>query len=204
MTSPAFAVTWDYRCPYARNANEHVTTALADGADWDVQFVPFSLDQTHVAEDEPAVWEHPDRYPGLLATEAGIIVRDRQPEKFLAVHQALFSARHDESLDLRDRAVLGDTLAGVLAGAGVDAAAVLAEIDDGWPYESFRKEHEAAAQLEVFGVPTFMTNDHAVFVRLLDRPLGDADLAVRTIDRIVDLIDEWPMLNELKHTTVPR
>jgi len=200
VTSPAFAVTWDYRCPYARNAHEHLLAGLAAGASWDVRFVPFSLDQTHVEDGDAPVWERPGEFPGLLATAAGMVLRDRFPEHFLAAHGALFSARHDRALDLRRR----DVLAGVLAGAGVDAAAVLAEIDDGWPYESFRKEHEAAAQLEVFGVPTFMTNDHAVFVRLLDRPLGDADLAVRTIDRIVDLIDEWPMLNELKHTTVPR
>jgi len=26
-----FAITWDYRCPYARNANEHVIAALLGG-----------------------------------------------------------------------------------------------------------------------------------------------------------------------------
>jgi hypothetical protein len=201
VTAISFAITWDYRCPYARNANEHVITALADGADWDVQFVPFSLDQTHVAEDEPAVWEHPDRYPGLLATEAGIVVRDRQPEKFLAVHQALFSARHDESLDLRERAALGDTL----AGAGVDHAGVFEAIDDGWPLETFRKEHEAAASdLQVFGVPTFIVGRGAVFVRLLNRPEGDAILARTTIERVVNLIADFPELNEFKYSSIPR
>jgi len=39
--SLTFAVTWDYRCPFARNAHEHVLTALDAGADWDVRFVPF-------------------------------------------------------------------------------------------------------------------------------------------------------------------
>jgi len=39
----SFAVTWDYRCPFARNAHEHLLTALESGADWDVRFVPFSL-----------------------------------------------------------------------------------------------------------------------------------------------------------------
>jgi hypothetical protein len=43
LVSPVtdFAVTWDYRCPFARNAHEHVLAGLADGADWDVTFVPF-------------------------------------------------------------------------------------------------------------------------------------------------------------------
>jgi hypothetical protein len=45
-----FAVTWDYRCPFARNAHEHVLTGLTAGADWQVTFVPFSLGQVHVEE----------------------------------------------------------------------------------------------------------------------------------------------------------
>ena len=32
----SFAVTWDYRCPFARNAHEHLAAALAGGADWEV------------------------------------------------------------------------------------------------------------------------------------------------------------------------
>jgi hypothetical protein len=201
VTTLSFAITWDYRCPYARNANEHVIAALADGADWDVEFIPFSLDQTHVPEGDPAVWENPDRYPGLLATEAGIIVRDRQPDKFLDVHQALFTARHDRSLDLRERGVLGETL----ASAGVDPVSVFEAIDDGWPLETFRKEHEAAASdLQVFGVPTFIIGRGAVFVRLLSRPEGDAALAKTTIERVVKLIGDFPDLNEFKYTSIPR
>jgi hypothetical protein len=45
-------------------------------------------------------------------------------------------------------------------------------------------------------------DDKAVFVRLLDHAHGDAAVATRTIDRILDDID-WPILNEFKHTSVP-
>jgi hypothetical protein len=201
VTVPSFAITWDYRCPYARNAHEHVIAGLSAGAGWDVQFLAFSLDQTHVAEGDPPVWENPDRFPGLLAGEAGIVVRDRYPEQFLATHDALFAARHDRSLDLRDRAVIGE----VLAGQGVDAESVFDAIDDGWPLETFRKEHESAAtDLQVFGVPTFIVGDRAVFVRLLDRPRGDGALARRTVERVIDLIGDWPELNEFKYTSIPR
>lgn len=201
MTAISFAINWDYRCPYARNANEHVVAALADGADWDVQFLAFSLDQTHVADGQPPVWDNPDRYPGLLANEAGIVVRDRQSDKFLAVHQALFAARHDQSRDLRDRAVLAE----VLAGAGVDPSSVFEAIDDGWPLETFRKEHETAVDdLQVFGVPTFIVGRGAVFVRLLNRPEGDAAVAKKTIERVVQLIGDFPDLNEFKYSSIPR
>src|ERR1700678_362402 len=63
----SFAVTYDYRCPFARNAHEHLVTALRSGADWDVDFVPFSLSQIHDEEGDVPVWEDPDRASDLLA-----------------------------------------------------------------------------------------------------------------------------------------
>jgi hypothetical protein len=199
--SRSFGVTWDYRCPFARNAHEHILTALEAGAEWDVQFLAFSLDQAHVAEGHPPVWDEPDRYPGLLANEAGIVVRDRQPDKFFEVHRALFAARHDKALDLRER----DTIRRVLDEAGADGAGVLAEIDAGWPLDVFRKEHEDGVDnADVFGVPTFIRDGRAVFVRLMNRPEGDAKLATTTVDRIVDLMQDWPELNEFKYTRINR
>lgn len=196
--SASFAVTWDYRCPFARIGHDHVVTGLEAGAGWDVSFKAFSLDQSHVEEGQTPVWEEPDRYPGLLANLAGIVVRDRMPERFLSAHRALFEARHGEALDLRDRAIVGK----ILDGAGVDGASVLAEVDAGWPLEVLRDEHtEAVDRYQVFGVPTFISSGHAVFVRLMRRPQDAAD-ARRTVDRIVDMIDGWPELNEFKHTSL--
>ena len=92
-----------------------------------------------------------------------------------------------------------------LEGAGVDADRVFAEIADGWPLKAVRVAHEASvAEHEVFGVPTFITGDRAVFVRLMSRPEGDGDLARSTIDRVLSLVVDHPELNEFKHTSVPR
>jgi predicted DsbA family dithiol-disulfide isomerase len=197
----SISVSWDYRCPFARNAHEHVVTALQAGADWDVTFVPFSLNQAHVQEGEPDVWDDATKAPGLLAMQVGIVVRDRFPERFLETHVALFAARHDEGKDIREREVL----AGVLEAIGVDAAAVFAEIEDGWPLETFRKEHETAvSESSMWGVPTFVKDGQAVFVRLMSRPAGDGEFARTTIERVVDLVGSWPDLNEFKHTSIPR
>jgi hypothetical protein len=199
--STSFSVTWDYRCPFARNAHEHLLTGLAAGADWEVTYLAFSLDQAHVEEGKTPVWDDPGRYPGLLVNLAGIVVRDRLPEQFPLVHRALFAARHDEGLDLRDR----DVVIKVLDVHGVDAGAVLSEIDAGWPLDVLRTEHtDAAGRLSVFGVPTFIKGDRAVFIRLLDRPGDDSELAITTINRVLDLITEWPELNEFKYTSIPR
>ncbi|HTW97523.1 MAG TPA: hypothetical protein VMD59_02035, partial [Acidimicrobiales bacterium] len=67
-----FSVNFDYRCPFARNANEHVVAALRGGADYDVTFAGFSLSQVHVPEGEPPVWAQPDRRPELAAVAAGL------------------------------------------------------------------------------------------------------------------------------------
>lgn len=198
---PAFAVTWDYRCPFARNAHEHVVAALEAGADWGVQFVPFSLAQMHVAEGEPDIWETPEKDTGLLALQAGVVVRDRFPEQFHAVHVGLFAARHDESLQLKDEAVVRD----VLQRNGVDADAVLDDVAGGGPLKTVQSEHEAVAgSHNVWGVPTFLSGDRAVFVRLMNRANGATNDSRRAIERVLDLLDGWPELNEYKHTSIPR
>jgi hypothetical protein len=199
--SRAFAVNWDYRCPFARNAHEHLLAGLAGGADWDVTFLVFSLEQAHVKEGETPVWEEPDQHPGLLANLAGVVVRDRFPEQFPAVHHALFAARHDQGLDLREPSLVAATI----DAAGLDGAGVLAEVKEGWPLDVLRREHsDVVERLSAFGVPTFISGDDAVFARLMHRPAGDAALAISTIDRVLDLIEGWPELNEFKHTKVFR
>lgn len=197
----AFALTWDYRCPFARNMHEHVVTALEAGAGWDVRFSPFSLGQAHVEDGEPPVWDNPETDTGLLALQIGVAVRDHEPDRFLAAHQALFAARHDQGLDLRDR----DKLTAVIADAEVDTKPVLAAVDDGSALATIRAEHEAAvSDHQVWGVPTFIQDDQAVFVRVMNRPQGDAGLAQRTIERVLGLLADGPDLNEYKHTSLPR
>jgi hypothetical protein len=199
----SFSVTWDYRCPFARNAHEHILTGLAGGADWDVRFLPFSLGQAHVEEGGVSVWDDPSQDSGILALQTGVVVRDEYPDAFPAVHRALFAARHDEGLHLEDRTVVEK----VLAEHGVPAAAVFEQIDSGAALAKVREEHEAyVASHTVWGVPTFIAGDEAVFVRLMDRaPLGsDPAASTRNIDRVVDLLTGWPELNEFKHTVVRR
>jgi 2-hydroxychromene-2-carboxylate isomerase len=195
-----FAVTWDYRCPFARNAHEHVLKALEAGADWDVRFVPFSLGQVHVAEGEPDIWERPQDDSGLIALQAGVVVRDRWPDKFFAVHRALFALRHDEGRRFEESEVRR-----VLTEQDVDADAVFTEIATGTPLTRIRDEHTTAAEgHEVWGVPTFVLGDQAVFVRVMDRPAEDSEKATRTIQRILDLLVDAPELNEFKHTSLKR
>ncbi|MDA3630566.1 DsbA family protein [Saccharopolyspora oryzae] len=201
MTS-TFAVTWDYRCPFARNAHEHVLTGLAAGADWQVRFLPFSLGQAHVEEGQPSVWDAPDQDSGIVALQAGVVVRDEYPDQFPAVHRALFAARHDEGLHLEDRSVVERVLT-----SHVPADAVFERIDDGTALAKVRAEHEEfVASHSVWGVPTFIADDQAVFVRLMNRAQSgaDPDPSLKAITKVLDLLTGWTDLNEFKHTTIPR
>lgn len=196
-----FAVTYDYLCPFARNANEHVVAALRAGADWDVRFLPFSLTQAHVGEDEPPVWEREDpaEGSGVLALQAGLAVREDQPEHFLSAHLALFAARHDHGEDIQDPEVLR----AALRSAEVDPDPVLKRVEAGDTLEWLRSEHrEAADEHGVWGVPTFVGDDRAVFVRLLDRPDDGTDSRER-IQEVLDLLAHRPALHEFKQVDLP-
>jgi hypothetical protein len=200
MTRTAFAVTWDYRCPFARNAHDHLLTALEGGADWDVTFLPFSLGQAHVEEGGIDVWDRPDTDSGLYGLQAAVAVQTLFPDRFLAVHRALFEHRHEHGGQLRT----ADDVLPVLASGGIDTTAVAEEIASGRPLETVRQLHTSYAKThDVWGVPTFIVGDQAAFVRLMNRAEGDAELARSTIGRVVDLLS-WPELNEFKHTSIPR
>lgn len=189
-----FAITFDYLCPFARNANEAVLSALAAGEPWEVRFRPFSLSQVHLGEDEPPVWERDDAASGVLALQWGIAARDHSPEVFGSVHRALFAARHDEGRDISDEGVVREAV----GAAGGDVELLAKVVSSGEPLRTLAAEHtEAVERWGVFGVPTFIAGDEAVFVRFMERDRVD-DVA-----RALDLV-EWSRLNEFKRTRVPR
>jgi protein-disulfide isomerase-like protein with CxxC motif len=197
----SFGVTFDYRCPFARNAHEHLVAGLKAGADWDVQFLPFSLSQNKVEPGETSVWDDPDKDSGLLALQLGIAVRDTQPDHFLDAHHALFAIRHDNGQSQRDEALLREAL----AGAGVDVDAAFAEVASGVPLKKIQAEHErGVADHAVWGVPTFIAGDQAAFVRVMDRPRDGLHDPTKVVERIVGLLSGWPELNEFKHTSLSR
>jgi hypothetical protein len=194
-----FAITFDYRCPFARLVHDHVVEGLRAGADWNVTFLPFCLGQAHVEEGFPDVWDAPEMDSGLLALEAAISIRDQQSDKFINWHQAMFQHRHNGGGSLRDRHILEP----IMDAHGVNVAQVWADIDSGRTLQVVKEQHTKYVKSHsVWGTPTFVVGDSAIFVRLLDHAHGDSAIATRTVERILDDI-EWPILNEFKHTTVP-
>lgn len=195
-----FSITFDYLCPFAAIANEIVIDALRDGADHEVGFQAFSLSQVHLEEGAPPVWEQPDGASGVLALQWGLAVRDSFPEHFNDAHIALFDARHKRGENLNDPEVVR----AAVAGAGLDPDAVAAAVATGAPLKALELDHTGGVeQHRVFGVPTWIVGDRAVFTRLMSRAANGAD-ARATVDRMLDLITGWTDLNEFKHTRIPR
>ncbi|MGH8998482.1 MAG: DsbA family protein [Acidimicrobiia bacterium] len=192
----SFGATFDYRCPFARNAHEALVAGLEAGKDWDVRFWAFSLDQAHTEEGDTPVWERDidDAGSGVRALLWGIAVRDKFPGEFLDFHVGLFAARHDEGQKISDE----DVLRKVTEKAGLDPDAVAAEVASGRPAATLAAEHsEAVERHAVFGVPTIIEGEEAVFARLMER--GD----VERLERVLDLIPDT-RLNEFKRTKLPR
>lgn len=194
--STSFTITYDYLCPFARIANETLVEALRDGASYDVSFAPFSLYYNSLVEvGDVSVWHrHGDDElgRGVLALLWSIAVRDHVPDLFRTFHLALFSARHDDGEDLSDPAVIRT----VAASTGIDTEAVASIVDSGTPLKVLEKEHTGLVESHaVFGVPTFVAGEHAVFVRLMERHRPD------DLRRVVDMLD-WTNVNEFKRTTV--
>lgn len=191
-----FEITYDYLCPFARIANEAVIEAIDAGADYDVTFAPFSLTQNHLGETDIPVW---DRNPGdggrgVLAHLWALAVRDAFADRFNDFHVALFNAKHDDLADIDDPSVL----ARVAESVSLDPSEITAVVDSGVCAKTLASEHtRLVADHSVFGVPTFISNDEAVFVRFMERHKLD------DLDKVVGMVG-WTNVNEFKRTTVPR
>ena len=170
--------------------------AVRGGADLDVRYTAFSLDQIHVPEDETPMWERDpsDWGTGVLALLYGIAVRDHFADQFLDAHLELFAARHVHGGKLDDEGVLRDAV----ARAGLDPDAVAAVAHTPETLKTLAAEHtEMVDDYAVFGVPTFIEGDQPVFVRFMDR--GNPDDVLRMLDLL-----GWTSLNEFKRTSIPR
>jgi hypothetical protein len=198
MKRLTFGITYDYLCPFARNANEHVVAGLRERPDWDVTFAPLSLTQLKAAESGVPRWDDSGalRRSGVLALAVAEVVRRQTPERFLDVHLELFALRHDRGEDLRDPSSIAEALGRV----GVDTALVDSASEG---LEPLRASHEEAIAREVWGVPTLLGSRRAVFIRLLDRPSTEGAASAERIERLLDLLEHETMLHEFKQVDLP-
>jgi hypothetical protein len=192
-----FQLSYDYRCPFAKNIHLHVVTALRAGADFDVTFVPWTMSQGYRASGAPDVWDDPTRDAEHLALAVSTSVRDLQPEHFLDAHEALFRARHERAI----RLVNEDEIKEALRGIGVDLDLVFDDVSSRRPHKVIGESFREFERYEAFGVPTFVVDGDATFVRYMNPPT-DTTASIALIESLVTLMTNESALNEFKHTKV--
>ena len=199
---PPFSVTYDYRCPLARNVHEHLIAGLRAGADWDVTFLPFSLNQVHVDEGGIAGVGGPGRRRRAAAGARFAGRARRVPRPVPRRFTRRCSPRATTSTATCETAPSSPTSLPQRRPRrrrGAPQRRRGRRRIEAVP----RHPQDVGRDHKVFGVPTFIVGDAAVFVRLMHRPEGDAKEAIASIERVVDLT-EWSDLNEFKWTSVRR
>jgi hypothetical protein len=194
-----FDLSYDYRCPFAKNIHLHVITALRAGGAFDVTFVPWTMSQGYKGDGALDVWDDEQRDPEHLALAVSTSIRDEQPSSFLDVHEALFRARHERGI----RLVTRDEITLALAGVDVDLEQAFADVDTRRPHKVIGESFREFERYEAFGVPTFVLDGEATFVRYMKPPAGDPAASIAVIQSLLTLMSEQGALNEFKHTRVP-
>ena len=195
----AIAVTFDYRCPFAYNGHAAVVAAVRERRRPRRPLRPRSRStrSTSTRASRP-VWEREpgDWGTGVLALLYGIAVRDALPRP--VPRRAPRTVRGAPRARRRSSATR-TCCATRWRPRGLDPDAVAEEAWSGRPLKATaRPEHtERSTGYAVFGVPTFIEGDEAVFVRFMERG------ASTTSSGSLDLL-QWTRLNEFKRTRIPR
>ena len=194
----SFQLSYDYRCPFAKNIHLHVIAALRAGADFDVTFVPWTMSQGYRADGAPDTWDDQSRDPEHLALAVSTSIRDLVPERFLDAHEALFRARHEKAI----RLVNEDEITRALEGVDLDLPSIFEDVASRRPYKVIGESFREFERYEAFGVPTFVVDGDATFVRYMNPPSDDPSASISLIESLVSLMSNQSALNEFKHTKV--
>ena len=186
----------DFLCPWARIGAFWLRNVEAAGAlDADVEWKTFSLENINLPEDASAdeLWSTAVERRGLIPAAAQKWVLTQAPESFAAFQRAMFDARHVDHEKIGEPEVT----AKIASAVGLDGEAVVSEItqDTKW-LEAARADHDEAAELGIFGVPSFVFGDAApAFVRLLE--IAEGDRAVELYGRVKSSALD-PLIHEFK------
>ena len=121
----------------------------------EVEWRSFSLEQQNSKEGpEWKAWEQGPEYEsrGLLALRAGVASRAYGADVNWKYTLALLKARHDDKADIREMSVILD----VAESVGIGRDDFESKINDPEMLATVAREHEQAAEQEIFGTPTYV------------------------------------------------
>lgn len=197
MTTNGSLKVWiDFLCPWARIGAFWISNVDEAGAlDLDIEWKMFSLENVNLPEEASAdeLWETAPERRGLIPAAAAKWIQTNAPESFPNYLRTMFDARHVD----KEKVGKPEVTEKVLASSGLDGASIVGELtgDPKW-LSAARADHDEAAELKIFGVPTFVfPGANPVFVRLLE--VTEGDRAVELYQRIRGAADD-PLINEIK------
>ncbi|HEY5010457.1 MAG TPA: DsbA family protein [Acidimicrobiales bacterium] len=193
-----FLLSYDYRCPFAKIIHLHVIEALRAGANFDVTFVPWTMSQGYRDGGALDEWDDPSSDSQLLSLAVSTSVQTLMPERFLDVHEALFRARHDRGI----RLISESEIATALEGLDLDLTAIFEDVASRRPHKVIGEWFREFERYDAFGVPTFVIDGDATFVRYMNPPTDDPQASIALIESLVTLMSDQSALNEFKHTKV--
>ena len=192
----------DFLCPWARIGAFWLRNVEAAGAlDADVEWKTFSLENINLPEDGDAdeLWSTATERRGLVPAAAAKYVQTQAPDSFSAFQKAMFDARHVE----HEKIGQPDVTAQILSAVGLDGEAITSEVtsDSKW-LEAARADHDEAAAMGIFGVPTFVfAGAPPAFVRLME--ITEGDRAVEIYQRVKASAAD-PLIHEIKRPAMAR
>ncbi len=157
----------------------------------------FSLEQVNNQQGpEWKLWEQPEDYPsrGRNAFRAAEAARRQGAVVFDAFHMALLKARHEESQDIADVAVLTR----VAEGSGLDMDRFHKDFTGRQSLVRLAEDHTYAAEtLHVFGTPTLVfPEQQAVFLKMAPPPSSEE--AVAAFGEVRTIAEDRHQIREIK------
>jgi predicted DsbA family dithiol-disulfide isomerase len=190
----------DFLCPWARIGAFWITNVQQAGAlDLDIEWKTFSLENVNLPEEASAdeLWATAKDRRGLIPAAAAKWIQTQAPESFVPYMRTMFDARHVD----KEKIGKPEVTEKILNGVGLDGSAIVKDVtaDPKW-LEAARADHDEAAELKIFGVPTFIfPGAQPVFTRLLE--ITEGPRAVEIYERLRAAADD-PLIHEIKRPSL--
>jgi predicted DsbA family dithiol-disulfide isomerase len=170
------------------------------GDELEITWRSFALEQVNSKEgDGWKAWEQGPDYEsrGLLALCAGEASKSQGNKLHNVFFMKLLEARHVDRKDVRER----DVILEIARDSGLDMGSFEKELDDPETLKKVGADHERAAELGIFGTPTFVFADSPpTFVKTYTPPKTEAVAAFR---HFIALSRDSKLFGEIKRPQPP-
>lgn len=192
----------DFVCPYAWTAQRWLFDLQRElGADLEIEWRYFSIEQVNKAAEAPNVWEHPnDGSSSTMRAFQGVHAAGLQgTDQYLGFMAALFNQRHVGKRNLGTQQILEETA----VQSGLDLERFREDLQRDDAFAILQRDHrEAVEKYGIFGVPTIMfENEECAYLRIkIGEPPADP---VAFWNEFVGITKDRPTILEIKRPSKP-